>query len=739
MEKDRDQHKDIMEKMPIAFAQHKVIYDENEKPVDYIFLDVNKKFEEIAGLSREDLIDKRASEVLDDITDNSLDWIEFFAEISLTGESKTFEEYIETLNSWFEVKVYSQKKGYFTTILNDITEKKKIKVKLKKSQSIAKLGSWELNINEDKLLSWSERVYQLFGIKPSEFDGTYEAYLELVHPEDRDKVDKAYKNIISKENDVYELDHRIIRQDNGEVRFVKVKCEHLRDKKGEVVRTLGIVQDITKRKKQEKKIREKNKKIKKIHDTALDLAETKSEKKACNKTVETAKNILNFELCYISLGEDDFFVPKATTSKTEVKKRPTNIGLVGKTYREGKSFIVDNAQKNTDVVPTKVSYKSGISVPLGDYGVFQAISEKKGAFSEEDLELAELLVAQATKSLTNIYSKEKLKFQSYHDSLTGLYNRRFFEKKLRELDSQTNLPLSIIMLDINGLKIINDSLGYKKGDELIVKTAKILKQTLRDDDILARLGGDDFILLLSQTSNKKARDILKSIQENCEKTEDDELTVYLGGGISTKKEIKQNIEEILSEAIDNMLKNKLVSSKSKMNEIVNSILNSLGAKSDETQVHAKRLSKSAQELGKRLELSNSELDRLSLLSSLHDIGKTSIPKNILNKKVSLSAKEWEMMKKHPEKGYQIASATEEFTLVAEEILSHHENWDGSGYPRGLDGENIPILARIISIIDAYDVMTHERPYSEAISKEEALAEIEKCAGSQFDPELAREL
>ncbi|RQD73769.1 MAG: HD domain-containing protein, partial [Halanaerobium sp. MSAO_Bac5] len=128
----------------------------------------------------------------------------------------------------------------------------------------------------------------------------------------------------------------------------------------------------------------------------------------------------------------------------------------------------------------------------------------------------------------------------------------------------------------------------------------------------------------------------------------------------------------------------------------------------------------------------------SLLSTLHDIGKTTIEEDLLKKADKLTEKEWKKIKKHSERGYNIANSSEEFALIAEEIYAHHERWDGSGYPRGLKRKEIPYLARIISIIDAYDVMTNERPYSKAITKEKALAEIKKCAGSQFDPELAEE-
>jgi len=143
-------------------------------------------------------------------------------------------------------------------------------------------------------------------------------------------------------------------------------------------------------------------------------------------------------------------------------------------------------------------------------------------------------------------------------------------------------------------------------------------------------------------------------------------------------------------------------------------------------------------MGEKIGLSREELNHLSLLTNLHDIGKVNIAEEILKKPSDLTDLEWETIKKHPEKGFAIAMAIKEFAPVADSILAHHERWDGDGYPQGLKGEETPYLARIISIVDAYDVMTTGRPYQQAVSKEEALAEIIKCAGGQFDPELAEE-
>ncbi len=341
------------------------------------------------------------------------------------------------------------------------------------------------------------------------------------------------------------------------------------------------------------------------------------------------------------------------------------------------------------------------------------------------------------RDITERKDKEReIKYLLYRDHLTNLYNRRFMEEEINRLDTKRQLPISFIMCDLNGLKLINDSMGHEKGDELLSKTADILKKVVRDEDILARYGGDEFAILLPQTDENAAQKVVERIKKKCRKTQQDNLIVSLGVGTATKNSQEEDIFKVLKKADDKMYQNKLMNSESRKHEVVSGLINALGAKSDETKEHTKRMTALAQHLGNSIGITLNQSNKLSLLATLHDIGKISIPEEILTKPGKPTEKEWEEIMKHPENGYKIAYSSGEFAVVAEEVLSHHERWDGNGYPRGLKGEEIPLLARIISIVDAYDVMINERPYSPAMSREEALQEIKDCAGSQFDPELA---
>lgn len=340
------------------------------------------------------------------------------------------------------------------------------------------------------------------------------------------------------------------------------------------------------------------------------------------------------------------------------------------------------------------------------------------------------------RDITERKEKEaKIEYLSLHDHLTGLYNRRYFEQSLKKID-KSMLPLSILMADLNGLKIVNSSYGHTMGDKVLIKAAELLAEIIPESAVLARYGGDEFIILFPNCDSEQAHQYLYEIKELFAKTELEGIPLSIGVGLAVMDSMAAEIKDIIKIADKDMNHNKLLETNSANNKIVKGLLSALSAKSDETVEHTERMTELAICVGRRLGIQNSQLNRLSLLAALHDIGKTSIPGDILTKAGKLTAEEWEILKAHPSRGYKIASATSEFSVVAEEILSHHERWDGNGYPRGLKAKEIPYLARIIALVDAYDVMRSGRPYKKAMSKKEAVAEIQRCKGSQFDPYLA---
>ncbi|MHB1347475.1 MAG: bifunctional diguanylate cyclase/phosphohydrolase, partial [Candidatus Humimicrobiaceae bacterium] len=331
--------------------------------------------------------------------------------------------------------------------------------------------------------------------------------------------------------------------------------------------------------------------------------------------------------------------------------------------------------------------------------------------------------------------ENKIIYLSFNDQLTGLYNRRFLEKEIKRLDTNRQLPLSFFMGDLNSLKMTNDTFGHHEGDNMLKETAKLLKKACRSDDIVARWGGDEFAIFLPKTSSTDLEEIVQRIKNESSKICIQKIPISLAIGIATKTEAGQDIGKIIGDAETNMYKNKLAQKESTASSTIFALEQALYEKSYETIEHAFRIKDFAMKLGKLIKLHPSQLEELSLLASLHDIGEVAIPEEILLKKGKLAEKEWAIIKRHSEIGFNIAKASPNIIHIAKFILASHENWDGSGYPQGLAKEEIPLLSRIMFIADAYEVMTSERSYKEAMNKDDAIKELKRCAGTQFDPVL----
>lgn len=333
--------------------------------------------------------------------------------------------------------------------------------------------------------------------------------------------------------------------------------------------------------------------------------------------------------------------------------------------------------------------------------------------------------------------EERLKYLSQHDQFTGLYNRAFFDTEIERLSRSRDFPISIISGDVDGLKFINDTMGHAKGDDLLLAAARVLRKSLRGSDVLARAGGDEFAVLMPGTDESKAHSIVKRILSNAEEhnREHPELPLFISLGIATAENRYFSLEATYRMADDRMYRQKRVRRETVNRKITYFLLNALGKIDYLTQDRAYRLSELCRSLAKKSGLSEASFSRLDLLAQVHDLGQVCMPVEVILKPGSLHHEEWDLVREHPEKGYRIAQSTAELAGIADLILKHHERWDGKGYPLGLKGEEIPIECRILAIADAYQVMTSGRPYRSPCSSQEALQELQRCAGSQFDPEL----
>ena len=334
--------------------------------------------------------------------------------------------------------------------------------------------------------------------------------------------------------------------------------------------------------------------------------------------------------------------------------------------------------------------------------------------------------------------KEKLQqieYLSFHDALTGLYNRRYMEDALKRLDVKRDLPLTIMAIDVNGLKLINDAFGHKMGDALLKEAASVLKSVCRGDEIIGRVGGDEFEILLPRTNSLEAEHIFSRIVQSANAVKMDSIILSVAVGYAVKSKQSEKIEQIKIEADNRMYKNKLKYGKAMRSETIDTVLREINLKYDKEKVHTERVSEYCQEIARAMNFSEQRVKEIKLAGLLHDIGKIMVPPELFNRKEKLTLEEFDIIKRHPEISYQMLKGVDEYMPFAEEILYHHERWDGSGYPDGLAGEEIPIVSRIIMIADAFEAMTSPRSYHIKREKDDAISELRHNAGTQFDPNI----
>ncbi|RQD76081.1 MAG: PAS domain S-box protein [Candidatus Syntrophonatronum acetioxidans] len=995
----------LVEKLPEAYAYHQVVFDGEGNPVDYIFLEVNKAFENMTGLKRENIIGKRVLEVLPGVKDSSFDWIGIYGRIALTGETIYFKQYSEPLDRHYRVTAYGEGKKYFTTIFQDVTEEK---LKEERTRELDCLLNFSLLLRREKenldrilaetcellppafqysqhacaCITLQDRQFKTSNYRdtpvkifsPLEFQGekggTVEVcYLEFPGPREEkpflkeevmlvetvaEHLSRVIEQIQAKKaleesenklsitldsigdgviatdkegkitrmnpqaekltgwsleeargrpleevfyiinektgepapNPVYKVintgkveglanDTTLLARD-GTRRQIADSAAPIRDCDGEIFGVIMVFSDITVEYQMREALRRSelrldailsnapgiiytyemvdesprityvNQNIRDvlglepkavinvpglwescIHPDDLDYWKVNSsilrekgeapyaefrfkhagggyrwlheeqkvinreegklevvavcwditERKQAERLIQARLNMLTFsyynsleallqktldEVCDIldsPLGfyhfvdeEKKMLTLKAWSTDTlkyfckagdmrEMEYSVDKAGVWTDCVRE-RSPVIHNHYPSLPhrkgMPPGHAEVTRQLVVPIMRQDRIVAIlgvGNKPHEYTDHDVQVASYFADIAWTIVEQKQTEEKIRYISFHDSLTGLYNRAFLEEEMKRIDTKRQYPISVIMTDLNGLKLVNDTYGHDKGDEMLKTVAGILEESCRQEDAIARWGGDEFVILLPQTAEEKAEAICKRIQRRCQGVYVGDVPISVALGFAVKWSSGDNMFKVLKKAEDNMYKQKLAESRSTRSNVLNALLKTLQAKSFETEEHTRRMQQVALQIGEKLKLSNSELSRLKLLIILHDIGKINISEEILTKESSLTPEEWEEMKKHPETGFRIARATEEFAHVAEDILSHHENWDGFGYPQGLKGKEIPLLARITAIADAYEVMANGRPYKKALSKEEIVEEFKRCAGTQFDPEL----
>jgi len=298
-------------------------------------------------------------------------------------------------------------------------------------------------------------------------------------------------------------------------------------------------------------------KAERLHDIALQMEKCKTEEEVYDLIVNAARSILSFDVYSLDILEGEELVVKRKSPEIDCPLRaPKDKGIAGKTLLTSKTIMIDDIKSTPEARPVNDKIKSAISVPIGEYGIFQTISYGPYAFTKYDVRMAELLALHAAEAIRRIRVQKRERYLAFHDSLTGLYNRAFLEEELNRLDTERNLPISIIFIDVNMLKTVNDTYGHFTGDNYLKEIAKAIKESCRHEDLVVRWGGDEFVILLIKTEREKAKEIVKRIEMKLTKINHFPVQVSVAAGAATKTLPSEDIQQILREAEKNMYENK---------------------------------------------------------------------------------------------------------------------------------------------------------------------------------------
>lgn len=750
-------YRSLIDKSPVGYALHEIICNSDGEPCDYIFIEANAAFEKFTGLSVTDIKGKKISEILPYIKSEAFDWISFYGNIALNGGEEEFQQYSGVLGRWYTVNTYSPEKNYFVTFFTDITENLSKQSKIQ--DLLYEISKEFVNVKTEDIeyaiadslekmgnATGADRVYIFrYDFERNSCSNIYEWCSEGTEPR-IERLSDISLDLIPEWVQCHISGNTLFVNDESELRYIEER-KNLRLHEIKSLIAVPVTYD----------------------NRLYGFAGFNSIKNSYHYS-ELEQNLLqNFGQLLLSLMlrkeiEDSVYIKKEIFRTTLLSiadgvvsvDNEQNIILMneaaeklsGISYREAQgkpvsevlNFMHEGASIpcSTTVerviktgITEKISddvllvHRDGLQIPV-QYSI-SAVKNKKN-----DTKGAVVIIRDVT-SERNI--QKQAEYLSFHDHLTDLYNRRFFEEELLRLDTLRNLPLSVIMIDVNGLKLTNDAFGHETGDRLLKKVAGIMKKECRNDDIVARLGGDEFSVILPKTDAVQAKLIMDRITGSADKENLKSIVISVAAGYATKTSPDQNIDEIIKIAENNMYSDKINTGKRMRRKTFELITVNLFEKYSYEQDQTERMKRLAARIGAAMGLSKEQISTLETISYYHDIGKIIIPPRLLNRPSDLSLEEYDLVQRHAEAGYQIMKSQEEYSSIAIYVLSHHERWDGNGYPRKQKGHEIPLLSRILAVLDAYTAMTGNLPYKKSLSTDSAIMELKKNAGLQFDPEV----
>ncbi len=573
----------------------------------------------------------------------------------------------------------------------------------------SKIVVFEWTLEPDIPTKYVSKNILQFGYTPDDFyTGALKDYWELVFEKDREIAKKNVYTARSLPIEEFRHSYRIVTKDN-QIRWIEERILFDRDPGGIVLSEKGILLDITEIKDLENRLKQSKERFEKLFENAAALiftVESTGIISSANK-----KFLGTFDLRRGDLRRVKFYslltpVFKEQFSKIDLvrfveayRSKPFEIGM---TNAKGETFV----------------FSTSASVLESNNGAYEV---EFIAFDVTEKKRVELEIA----------------YLSYHDKLTGCFNRAYFDDELDRIDGLQEFPYSVIIGDMNGLKEVNDLLGHRAGDQLLIRIAGIIQNSCRERDVVVRFGGDEFAILCPNTNVEGAASIIQRIHQSCLNEENYVIKPSIALGSATKKDIFVTAEEIFKAADHAMYQSKIAMNRSKRSTLIGSLQYTLEGHTCESKQHIEAMQRCSKLMGEFLGLHSTAMEELNLAAMLHDMGKIFVPDDLLLKRDQLTDKEYDIIKNHSEMGQMMLSASNITSAISEYVLYHHERFDGTGYPKGLKGDNIPLLARIIALTDALVSMMEDRPYRVSKNYQEALLEIQKFSEKQFDPELVK--
>lgn len=685
-----------------------VCFDENNKIVD-----INNNFQELFGYSLEEIKGLDVDDALDQgkpkSTDRNITKSVLAGEkivtagIRYTKLGKPVEVTIKGIPVFVNNTFIGGYAIYADETERKIAERDLIKSEEKYRDILATMeeGYYEVDLN-GKMLFCNDSLCKILGYSRAELIGLrYQDYHK--YPE---KLFNTFNAVYNAGVAEKAAEWTIITGE-GKEKHIEISVSLIKNDQGEVIGFRGVGKDMTERKQTEEALQQSEEKYREILASIEDgffEVDLKGNINFCN---EAAARMLGYKVDeFLGMNYRSFCKEPRFVFNTFNKAFQTGQIQHAQTFEMVQK---DGTDAYGELSLSLVHDKEGNLV--GFRGVGRDVTERKE-------------------------HEEQLKYLSLHDQLTGLFNRIYFENELERLGLSREYPVTIISVDLDGLKLVNDTVGHEQGDQLLIACAQVLKESLRNSDILARVGGDEFVALLPRTNSLTGEKIVERIHyqiESHNSSHQGKLPLNISLGISTAETADKLLQDAFKEADDLMYRAKLHKGVDARSQVILSLLAALGERDFITEGHARRLEELCCKMGEKVNLTKKQLSDLTLLAQVHDLGKVGIPDKVLFKEGPLTDREWEVMEQHSEKGYRIALSSHDLSGIADLILKHHERWDGTGYPLGLKGKDIPLECRILAIADAYDAMTSDRPYRRAMSKTEAILELKAGLGCKFDP------